>query len=44
LLGGFGTDDGWGRKRDPDVIKGTEYEDYERTIAMLNDTMEMCLR
>ncbi|KAL2195819.1 hypothetical protein P885DRAFT_39199 [Corynascus similis CBS 632.67] len=33
-----------GRKKDPDVIKGTEYEHYERTIAMLNDSMGLCLR
>lgn len=31
-------------KRDPDVIKGTEYEHYDRTIEMLNDTMGLCLR
>jgi hypothetical protein len=27
-----------------DDIKGTEYEHYERTVAMLNETMGMCLR
>ncbi|KAL2170494.1 hypothetical protein VTG60DRAFT_4780 [Thermothelomyces hinnuleus] len=32
------------KKKDPDVIKGTEYEHFERTIAMLNDTMGLCLR
>jgi len=26
-----------------DRITGTEYEHYERTIQMLNDTMLMCL-
>lgn len=26
-----------------DRIKGSEYENYERTIRMLNDTMLMCL-
>ncbi|KAK4157436.1 hypothetical protein C8A00DRAFT_11717 [Chaetomidium leptoderma] len=31
------------RVRD-DVIKGTEFEHYERTIAMLNDSMQLCLR
>ncbi|KAK0651462.1 hypothetical protein B0T16DRAFT_453922 [Cercophora newfieldiana] len=36
-----------GRKKKnllPDPIKGREYEHYERTIAMLNDMMELCLR
>ncbi|KAK3304226.1 uncharacterized protein B0T15DRAFT_233315 [Chaetomium strumarium] len=33
-----------GKAKDPDVISGTEYEHYERTIAMLNDTMGLCLR
>ncbi|KAL2259088.1 hypothetical protein VTK26DRAFT_7370 [Humicola hyalothermophila] len=27
-----------------DVISGTQYEHYERTIMMLNDTMGLCLR
>ncbi|KXX74375.1 hypothetical protein MMYC01_207109 [Madurella mycetomatis] len=27
-----------------DPIKGTEYEHYDRTIAMFNDTMGLCLR
>ncbi|KAK3297655.1 uncharacterized protein B0H64DRAFT_441100 [Chaetomium fimeti] len=36
---------GKGRKgKDEDVIKGTQYEHYERTVAMLNDTMGLCLR
>jgi hypothetical protein len=32
------------RKLDPDLIKGKEYEHYERTVKMLNDTMGLCLR
>ncbi|KAH6621047.1 hypothetical protein B0J18DRAFT_215650 [Chaetomium sp. MPI-SDFR-AT-0129] len=27
-----------------DSIKGTEFEHYDRTIAMLNDSMGLCLR
>ena len=33
-----------GEKREPDVIKGTEHEHFDRTIAMLNATMGTCLR
>jgi hypothetical protein len=29
---------------DPDLVKGTEFAHYERTVAMLNDTMGLCLR
>jgi hypothetical protein len=31
-------------KRVEDPIKGTQYDHYERTVAMLNDTMGLCLR
>ncbi|KAK3899981.1 hypothetical protein C8A05DRAFT_17662 [Staphylotrichum tortipilum] len=31
-------------KRDPNIIQGTEYEHYERTIDMLNKTFRLCLR
>ncbi|KAK0626234.1 hypothetical protein B0T14DRAFT_492601 [Immersiella caudata] len=32
------------KKKDPDPIKGKEYEHYDRTVKMLNDTMGLCLR
>ncbi|KAH6850919.1 hypothetical protein B0I37DRAFT_414289 [Chaetomium sp. MPI-CAGE-AT-0009] len=35
---------GKGKGKDEDVIKGREYDHYERTVAMLNDTMGLCLR
>ncbi|KAK3387098.1 hypothetical protein B0H63DRAFT_447986 [Podospora didyma] len=28
----------------PDIISGHEYEHFDRTVTMLNDTMGMCLR
>ncbi|KAL2135244.1 hypothetical protein VTI74DRAFT_9336 [Chaetomium olivicolor] len=30
--------------KDADVISGRQFEHYERTIQMLNDTMGLCLR
>ncbi|KAK4101494.1 DUF1763-domain-containing protein [Parathielavia hyrcaniae] len=32
------------RNKGPDLIRGTEFEHYERTIAMLNDSLTLCLR
>ncbi|KAL2015973.1 hypothetical protein VTK56DRAFT_4486 [Thermocarpiscus australiensis] len=32
------------RLMEADVIKGTEFDHYERTIAMLNDSMGLCLK